>query len=108
MEHEVSHSNPGFGKNTNGLGLFIVAISLVVLALAAYWFWHKGAAEDSWYRFENTTQSAGHGEGHEATSGHEEKGAEAKPEAAAVADSTKASHDSTAAEKPAADSAAHH
>lgn len=104
MEHEVSHSNPGFGKNTNGLGLFIVALSLVVMALAAYWFWHKGSAEDSWYRFESTTQSAGH----EATGGHEEHGTEAKPEAAATADSTHAGHDSTAAEKPAADSAAHH
>ncbi len=107
MEHEVSHSNPGFGKNTNGLGLFIVALSLVVMALAAYWFWHQGTAEDSWYRFENTAPSAGHGENHEAAGGHEEKGAEAKSEAAAT-DSTHAGHDSTAAEKPAADSAAHH
>jgi outer membrane protein OmpA-like peptidoglycan-associated protein len=68
MEHEVSHSNPGFGKNTNGLGLVIVALSLVVLALAAYWLWHKGAAENDWYRFEKTANAEGH-EGHgEATS----------------------------------------
>lgn len=106
MEHEVSHSNPGFGKNTNGLGLFIVALSLVVLALAAYWFWHGAKAEESWYRFEQT--SAGHGESHEAAGGHDEHGNEAKTEAAPAVDSTHAGHDSTAAEKPAADSAAHH
>lgn len=107
MEHEASHSNPGFGQNTNGLGIVIVALSLVVIALLTFSFWHKGTAENNWYRFEQTAPAAGHGEGHEAAGGHEAPKAEAA--APAVADSAAhTGHDSTAAAKPAADSAAAH
>jgi predicted negative regulator of RcsB-dependent stress response len=94
MAQETSHTSPGFGKNTNGLGIAIVVVVLVVFALVGWNFWKTGTAEQKWYRFEN--KAAGH-EGHGA--GH----AAAAP-AAAVGDSSAApAADGTAAE-PAHDS----
>ncbi|QGW29545.1 hypothetical protein [Phnomibacter ginsenosidimutans] len=60
MAHE-GHTSTGFGKNTNGLGLFIVAAVLVSFVLVAWGLWNKGAAEDNWYRFEHK-EAAAHGE----------------------------------------------
>ena len=95
MAHE-GHTSTGFGKNTNGLGLFIVAAVLVAFVLVAWGLWNKGAAEDHWYRFEHK-EAAAHGE-HGAAP-------EASHAPAATTDSTAHTHaaDSTAA--PVADSA---
>ncbi|MCU0336146.1 MAG: hypothetical protein MUF62_14085 [Chitinophagaceae bacterium] len=94
MAQETSHTSPGFGRNTNGLGIVIIAVVLVVFALVGWNFWNKATAEQNWYRFENTNSGhAGHGAGHGA--GHEA----AAP--AATADTTK-----PAASLPAADTSA--
>lgn len=109
MEHEISHSSPGFGKNSGGFGIVIVAAVLVVLGLIAWNFWKDGSTEDSWYRFEKT--EAAHGAGHGEASHDEHGGGATQSEtpAAAVVDSVAApaSHDSTATETHSADSTAH-
>ena len=109
MEHEISHSSPGFGKNTNGMGIVLVAAVLVVFGLAAWNLWNSGATEKEWYRMENTAAAhgeAGHGE-HGAQGGHSEE-AHTAPAAADSTAEAPAAHDSThAAEAPAADSSAH-
>jgi hypothetical protein len=118
-EHQPSHSAPGFGKNSNGLGLLIVAVAAVVIAAIAFNFWKSGAQEQRWYRFENkAATSEGHeGEGKEMKEekkdeGHEGEGKEMKEEkkeepATAVADSTAGKADSNAT-KMADTTAPHH
>lgn len=61
-EHN-SHSNPGFGKNTNGMGILIITLVFVVLTLTAFYFWKGGAEEYDHYRIEK--KEAAHHEGHE-------------------------------------------
>lgn len=93
MAHE-GHTSTGFGKNTNGLGLFIVAAVLVAFVLLAWGLWNKGTAEDNWYRFEHK-EAAAHGEHGAAEEGHS-----AAPEAAhtaVAADSAAHAADSTTA-----------
>ncbi len=61
-EH-ISHDNPGFGKNTNGMGILIIAVVFVAITLAAFYFWKSGSAEYDHYRIEKK-EAANH-EGHE-------------------------------------------
>ncbi|MCU0373841.1 MAG: hypothetical protein MUF24_00915 [Chitinophagaceae bacterium] len=71
MQHE-SHSNhnaPGFGKNTNGMGIFIVAIIFVVLGISTYYLWNSGNKEYEHYRIEKKAGSHSHS-GHEAGEKH--------------------------------------
>lgn len=71
MAHGTSHSAPGFGKNSNGFGLVIIAAVLVVFALTAWWLWNEGGTENDWYRFEKKEHAAeSHADGH-AAAGHE-------------------------------------
>ncbi|HSK14223.1 MAG TPA: hypothetical protein VK907_13475 [Phnomibacter sp.] len=65
-DHHTSHAAPGFGKNTNGLGIFIVAIIFVVLALFTWSLWNNNDMEAKHYRLEKTEATA-KGEDH---SGH--------------------------------------
>jgi OOP family OmpA-OmpF porin len=75
MQHE-EHSQPaapGFGTNTNGLGIFIVAIVAVCLALFCWNYWKDASRETELYRWDASVKGGhGHGEGHEAA-GHGEE-----------------------------------
>lgn len=64
----TTHSSPGFGRNSGGWGIFIVALVAVLLALLAWFFWHDGQKESDFYRL----SGAGH-------AGHEEAHAGAEP-----------------------------
>ena len=68
MHTETSHSSPGFGRNTGGWGIVIVAIAAVLLALVAYFLWHSGQKEVDWYRL-SASQSHDTHEGHESPEG---------------------------------------
>lgn len=63
MEHESSHSSPGFGKNTNGFGIVIIAVVLVAFAMIMWALWNDGGTEANWYRLEKK-EAASHGEAH--------------------------------------------
>lgn len=92
MAHEANsnHSSSGFGKNTGGLGIMIVAGVAVVLALMAWNLWNSGSAERNWYRLQSeSAATSGHGDGHEnGAAGHNSVG---------HADSTAHTGDSSAA-----------
>jgi len=62
MQHEShsSHNAPGFGKNTNGMGIFIIALIFVVLGIAALNLWNSGNEEYEHYRIEK--KEAAHSE----------------------------------------------
>jgi hypothetical protein len=104
MQHESSHSSPGFGKNTNGFGIVIIAVVLVSFALVAWALWNDGGTEKSWYRLDEKATAAkaeGHGE-HEPAK---------KVETHATVDSTDAPTihgDSDDIEMPNADTSAKH
>ena len=66
-EHHTSHLAPGFGKNTNGMGIFIVAIVFVVLGIFAWTMWNSGNKEYEHYRLEKKEAGAHDDHGH---SGH--------------------------------------
>lgn len=101
MAQETSHTSPGFGKNTNGFGIVIIAVVLVVFALVGWNFWNKATAEQNWYRFENKAAGHdGHGAGHGA--GHEAAAPAAATDTAKAATTAPAAD--TAAAKPAHDS----
>jgi outer membrane protein OmpA-like peptidoglycan-associated protein len=51
---------PGFGKNTNGLGIFIIAAIFVLIGLFAWWLWNNNNKYYKHYRVENSG-IAGHG-----------------------------------------------
>lgn len=53
-EHHSSHNAPGFGKNTNGVGILIVAITFVIIALFTWWLWNNNDKELDYYRIEGT------------------------------------------------------
>jgi outer membrane protein OmpA-like peptidoglycan-associated protein len=61
-EHDTHHQAPGFGKNTNGVGIFFLATIFVVLGLFAWWLWNNNHKEFDFYRIEN---AAGSHDGHE-------------------------------------------
>lgn len=63
MEHHAhtSHSAPGFGKNTNGLGIFIVAVIFVALGLASYYLWNNDNKQVQHYRLPAESSHAAHG-----------------------------------------------
>jgi hypothetical protein len=63
-EHHTSHLAQGFGKNTNGLGVFIVAAVFVVIALFTWWLWNNDNKEADHYRFTKETTQAENHKGH--------------------------------------------
>lgn len=71
MQHE-EHGHPKgsvFGRNSNGMGLFIVAVSAVLLALFCWNFWKSGSKELAHYRLQaagSGHEAAGHGDHHNA------------------------------------------
>lgn len=61
-EHHTSHLAPGFGKNTNGLGIFIIAIIFVMLGIFAWWLWNNDNKLYKHYRIESSGHAThGHG-----------------------------------------------
>jgi outer membrane protein OmpA-like peptidoglycan-associated protein len=62
-EHHTSHMAPGFGKNTNGFGIFIIAAIFVMIGLFAWWLWNNNNKYYKHYRIENIAAS-GHGHSH--------------------------------------------
>jgi len=69
-EHDTHHMAPGFGKNTNGAGIFFLAFIFVVLGLFVWWMWNNNHKEFDYYRIENTTGSHDdHGGDHRADAG---------------------------------------
>ncbi|HSC54622.1 MAG TPA: hypothetical protein VLC98_13415 [Phnomibacter sp.] len=70
MEHQTSHTSPGFGKNTNGFGIAIIAIVLVSFALVAWGLWNHGDTQAQWYRYEKKS-STGHGKAEASGHGHD-------------------------------------
>jgi outer membrane protein OmpA-like peptidoglycan-associated protein len=65
-EHHSSHNVPGFGKNTNGMGVFIVAAIFVIIGLFVWWLWNNNNREFDHYRIEQAggSHDGGHGNGH--------------------------------------------
>jgi hypothetical protein len=49
-EVHPSHGNPGFGKNSSGLGVFIIAILAVVIIVGTWWLWNNNDTETEYYR----------------------------------------------------------
>lgn len=66
MQHEEQTSplSPGFGTNTNGLGILIVAVVAVSLALFCWDIWKDGSKEAEHYRFPATTTGSSHSSHH--------------------------------------------
>lgn len=62
-DHSSSHLSPGFGKNTNGMGIFIVAIIFVLIGLFVWWLWNNNNKFYKHYRIEKV-EASGHGEHH--------------------------------------------
>ncbi len=46
----TNHNSPGFGRNTGGWGIVIVAIVAAILALIAWFLWNSGSKEVDHYR----------------------------------------------------------
>ena len=70
MDHNVQEAAPGFGKNTGGWGIVIVAAVAVLLALICWNFWKAGPKDADHYRYAAETHNAhgaegGHGGAHE-------------------------------------------
>jgi hypothetical protein len=63
-EHHSSHSTPGFGKNTNGLGIFIIAAIFIGITLFTWNLWNNNHKELNHYRVEHTSPVHGHEKGH--------------------------------------------
>jgi hypothetical protein len=61
-DHASSHLAPGFGKNTNGMGIFIVAITFVLIGLFVWGLWNNNNKLYKHYRIEKTEVK--HQEGH--------------------------------------------
>lgn len=69
-EHETNHLAPGFGKNTNGAGIFVLATIFVVLGLFVWWLWNNNHKEFDFYRIETSGANHDeHGGGHRADAG---------------------------------------
>ena len=62
MQQEAHKTTSGFGKNTNGLGLVIIAAVAVVIALFCWNFWKGGPKEADHYRLNNEKAATKHGE----------------------------------------------
>ncbi len=56
-EHDTHHLSPGFGKNTNGFGIFLLSAVFVVLGLFVWWLWNNNHMEFNHYRLEQTAGS---------------------------------------------------
>jgi outer membrane protein OmpA-like peptidoglycan-associated protein len=70
-EHETNHLAPGFGKNTNGAGIFLLGAIFVVLGLFVWWLWNNNHKEFDYYRIENAAGGHDeHGGGHRADAGN--------------------------------------
>ncbi|MCU0387700.1 MAG: hypothetical protein MUE71_03735 [Chitinophagaceae bacterium] len=63
-EHHTSHLAQGFGKNTNGMGIFIVAVVFVAISLFTWWLWNNDHKETDHYRFEKVQTKAESHKGH--------------------------------------------
>jgi outer membrane protein OmpA-like peptidoglycan-associated protein len=61
-EHHTSHEAQGFGKNTNGLGIFIVAVVFIVIGLFTWWLWNNNHKEFDFYRIEGAADTHNQGE----------------------------------------------
>lgn len=65
MQHDSStgHVAPGFGKNSNGLGIFIIAAVFVGIALFCWHLWNNDRVEAKHYRLPAIEKKAdGHGD----------------------------------------------
>jgi lipoprotein signal peptidase len=56
-EHDTNHEAPGFGKNTNGVGIFALAAFFVILGLFVWWMWNNNNRELDYYRIEKTSSA---------------------------------------------------
>jgi OmpA-OmpF porin, OOP family len=65
-EHHSSHNAPGFGKNTNGMGIFIIAAIFVIIGIFVWWLWNNNNKEFDFYRIEQAggAHTEGHGGAH--------------------------------------------
>ncbi len=65
-EHHSSHNSPGFGTNTNGMGIFIVAAIFVIIGIFVWWLWNNNNKEFDFYRIEQAggAHTEGHGGAH--------------------------------------------
>jgi hypothetical protein len=63
-EHHTSHNAPGFGKNSNGLGILIIAVVFTGITLFTWWLWNNNHKELKHYRVENPAPAHGHEKGH--------------------------------------------
>lgn len=65
-EHHSSHNAPGFGKNTNGMGIFIIAAIFVIIGIFVWWLWNNNNREFDHYRIEQAggAHTEGHGGAH--------------------------------------------
>lgn len=59
-EHETNHLAPGFGKNTNGAGIFLLAALFVAISLFVWWMWNNNSKEFNYYRVEQKTATETH------------------------------------------------
>jgi hypothetical protein len=57
-EHSTSHLAPGFGKNTNGMGIFIVAAIFVLIGLFAWNLWNNENKYEKHYRVESSSPAS--------------------------------------------------
>jgi outer membrane protein OmpA-like peptidoglycan-associated protein len=58
QEVHHTHSNPGFGQNSSGLGVFIIALLAVVIIVGAWWLWNNDQTEMEYYRLNNAGETA--------------------------------------------------
>lgn len=65
-EHHSSHNTPGFGKNTNGMGIFILTAIFVILTIFVLWLWNNNNREFEFYRIAQTSgeHTGAHGTTH--------------------------------------------
>jgi hypothetical protein len=63
-EHQTSHDAQGFGKNTNGLGILIVAVVFTVISLFTWWLWNNNHKEFDYYRIESKSAPTKNQDGH--------------------------------------------
>lgn len=88
----TNHQATGFGKNSTGLGVFLIAFTAVLLGLIGWNFWNNDAAENDHYRLPEKTsqQTNAHGAAHSSV------------------DTSKAHNHSTSTPAPKEDSTASH